>query len=482
LANVSDRSWTEPIVYGGTLDSYFFDILNLVSRALHHPEIAAFLQTRTSWEATQTGSTAGLLAYALLCAAIFFMASFLITGINDSRRMSYFKDKNLAFLLGLFVLFLSLYLVSPLNYLISRFLPEIRAWGRLSTVLTLLSITLACYLVSKVEKKIYAYSLLIFVVVLPTLADSKLFHDSRPTATYLNQQALKERQQLSITWKSLKKNFTRNCSLVNLPVYHFPEFDNPVDNNGDYAQLPLVSFDENYFHWSYPAIKDTTQSRNFQNLASEQPNFNRAALSYQIATSRSLNSCGVVIDRTLLVPSESKEFDRLEEISQKCFIDLGGEKFSGRSRFYAISFSARICSSNIFPISNSSILVPPNPNFLWKIDQPFSIKYFGGYEMFSPASEINFRIASLNSNFSKKATIRVHLVSRVRSFGNRIIQACISGPSLKFQICGENTSTSFDEILLQVPKSALIGKYQKFKAKLIWSNTSNISAWGISVN
>jgi len=482
LANISDRSWTESIVYGGTLESYFFDLSNLITRALNHFEMPPFLETRTNWEAAQSGSTAGLLGYMIITAVILFIVRSLLIGRVDLGKSRFLHDNNLLFLIGMFIFFFSLYLVSPLNFMISRLLPEIRAWGRVSTILCLISITGICYFASKIDKKIYGYGLILLVVIIPTVGDAKIFHDSRPTAVQLNLQALNDENRLSTTWETLKSNFKKGCSIVNIPIYPFPEFDNPKDNNGDYAQLPLVSFDENYFRWSYPAIKDTVQSQYFQNLASEQPNFNRASLDDQISAARSLNACGVVVDRTLLVPSETKRFNSMVGKNVGCFLGLGGEQYLNHSRFYSLSFSSTFCSREILQNSQSTDSSPVDSRVLWKIDQPFSLEYLDGEEIFGPSSSIGFRIAAVSPSHFYNANIHIKVVLKAANIEPPVIKACVTSPKMKNPLCGSLGSSDHTEIILQVPGSVLSNKFKEFTASLVTSDFSKIQAWGLTVN
>jgi hypothetical protein len=481
LTSIADRSWTEPIVYGGTLESYFFDLSNLVSRFLSHPEAPPYLQTRTSWEATQSGSTAGLVGYLLLGVLIFTVLGAFSKGRVHPTKFANRIEASVLFLLSIYLFFFTLYIVSPVNFAISRVLPEIRAWGRLSTVLGLLSILLICYIGSRTERRYIGYLLVLLVVVLPTLGDAKLFHDSRPTGVQMNSQYLAEQQNLSATWSKLERTFKQGCALVNLPVYPFPEFDNPLDSNGDYAELNLVSYKQNYFKWSYPGVKDTEQFADFQNLASQEPNFSRVGLSYQMEFAQSLSACGVVLDRTLLVPNETEAFASFLQDSPDCFISLPGEQFSGFSRFFAVNFKSSNCENISMNYPKKADLQSTNSSFLWKIDQPYSLNFSGGYEMFPPSSSISFRIAKLKTQTKENGVVAIRFISNSPTVIPPGIKVCLSGEGRKFPICGETNSASGSNLELQIPDLEITKPYLKLTANLVAPNLAGISSWGLIV-
>ena len=481
LTSIADRSWTEPIVYGGTLESYFFDLSNLVSRLLSHPEVPPYLQTRTSWEATQSGSTAGLVGYFLLGVMLFTVLGAFINGRFYPIKFANRIDVSVLFLLSFYLFFFTLYIVSPLNFAISRVLPEIRAWGRLSTVLCLLSILLICYLGTKIERRYLGYLLVLLVVVLPTIGDAKLFHDSRPTGVQMNSQYVAEQQNLSATWSKLESTFKQGCALVNLPVYPFPEFDNPLDSNGDYAELNLVSYKQNYFKWSYPGVKDSAQFADFQNLASQEPNFSRVGLNYQMEFAQTLGACGIVLDRTLLVPNETEAFTSLLQGSPDCFISLPGEQFSGLSRFFAVNFKSANCKNISMNYPKKADLQSTNSSFLWKIDQPYSLNFSGGYEMFPPSSGISFRIAKLKTQSKANAVVAIRFISTPSTVIPPGIKVCLLGEGRKFPICGKINSASGSNLELQIPDSEITMPYLKLTANLVAPNLAGIASWGLIV-
>ena len=482
LSTISDRNWAESIVYGGTLESYFFDLSHLVVHFLHNPELSAYLQSRTSWEATQNGSTAGLVGYILVLVMIFACMRAFINGRLHGSKFARQMEESMLFLIGLFIFFFALYIVSPFNFAISRiFLPEVRSWGRLSTILCLISIVMICYVATTIRKKLFGYILVLALVVIPTLGDAKIFHDSRPTGNQMNIQYLAAQQSVSTTWEKLQDTFSKGCALINLPIYPFPEFENPTDNNSDYAQLPLVSFKEGYFDWSYPSIKDTIQFRTFQNLVSEQPNFDRASLDYQLESARSTGACGIVLDRSLLVQSETRTFDRMLKDYPGCLVNLGGEQFLGTSRFYALKYSTASCPGKLSSEFNNSQFQALSSDFLWMIDQPFSLNFQNNYEMFTPSSSIAFRVAKTSDRVKGDAIVKFRFLRSKTLITPLPIKICLTYGKGVFPICNSSTVGNDSEIDLRIPSRAMSKTPLKINASLIGPKDPTIQAWGLIV-
>ena len=71
---LSDRSWVEGYIYGGSFESLFSDLVRLVIDLIDRPDILAFFNTTFSWEASHIGLIPGIfLIFLLIVAALHYL-------------------------------------------------------------------------------------------------------------------------------------------------------------------------------------------------------------------------------------------------------------------------------------------------------------------------------------------------------------------------------------------------------------------------
>jgi len=395
LSGIADRSWTESIVFSGSVESFFFDFTVLCLKFIGRPEIASFASTRISWEGSQVGALAGFTAIVcllLLSIQASRMIYFKKIDLTQSWLSSLFRNMQLRFFfLVTFISFL-LYLPSPINFGISQFLPQIRAWGRVSVFLTLCMISILLVMIQSLKKYSISAGVLIATMIAIPYFEATSFRNSRPASTDISRVAVEDIELRKLTLSNMKGILKEKCSIFQIPIYPYPEFDIPSDSVGDYAGIAIAAQDYGYFKWSSPAIKDTDDWKALQPLVSQSPNFARVGVKYSIEYGNALGACAALIDRAQLTRSEKTELNDLIT-DTRCFSNLVGEKFEKSSR-YVIYKYGNDCPINLrgetidFAKSNTS------GSYLWKIDQAYGLGFVDGVQMFPAESVINIRFIS----------------------------------------------------------------------------------------
>jgi len=395
LSGIADRSWTESIVFSGSLESFFFDAAALFLKVIGRPEILNFTSTRISWEGSQLGALAGVVATACVILLFFQLCQKVwLTNSQNSRSMNsiYFSDARLKFLILLTTFTLILYFPNPINFGISQILPQIRAWGRVSVFLTLCMIAILVVGIGLLRKHSITAGILICALIVVPFAEVLEFRKSRPAGIDISRAALDANRLRSTTLSAMRNSLEKDCAIFQIPIYPYPEFDIPNDNAGDYAGISLPSEDPGYFRWSSPAIKDTYAWKALQPLVSQSPNFARVKLSYALQYGSALGACAALIDRAQLTMNETSELVDLQDASN-CQINLSGEKFGDSSRYLLYHFKQgcpAIFSKEIEKYAKSNA----SGDYLWKVDQAFGIEFLNEFQMFLTNSAINVRVIS----------------------------------------------------------------------------------------
>jgi hypothetical protein len=373
-----------------------------------------------------------------------------------------------------------LYIGSPVNFGISNVIPQIRAWGRISLIITLASFLLiVLFFLQANASKLIKSMILILCLLLPVL-DSFSFRNVRPDSDALNQSNVRKKIQLSSSFDYLKSEFTKGCSLVNLPIYPFPEFDIPNDNNIDYAHLELPLVNSRYFQWSYGGIKSTENFSPWQQLVSEYPPFYRANLNNQILYASKMGACGAVIDVSYLVPAEILELNKIINAFSPCVRALPGPNFDNRSRYYSINFKEKTCNERLGRANNLALVNNPETDLTWRIDQPISLEFKSDWQLFDPETPISVR-TYVKSNVNKSDVI---LSVRVADSMNSIQESevCIFRKDQSDSLCKEINFNSNGIANVSISDFIIKDKIDKFSVSLDLHSKESVKNWGIKIN
>lgn len=480
LVGIADRGFTESIIYSGTPESLFFDFYSFGLQILNRPDLAAYLQSRISWEASQIGALSGLF-FAVILVYITALGLKNLASPNSSWRLPLsFKNSSFTFLYLMTLTSLAFYFVSPLNFGVSRMIPQIRAWGRLSMIISLLTLIFLGLVLTKLRIKGAFIQVLVILVLLVPIIEIGNFREYRPSSESLNQLAQNQDSQMDLTLEALKSKFDKNCSLVNLPIYPFPEFDRTDDQNIDYGQLELPTRDEGYFRWSYAGIKATANFSSWQPLVSEFPPFARASIGNQIEYARSLGACGAVIDRSYLTPSEINSLNSLRKNYGDCMMPLGGTQFNEIERYVSFDFKDKNCKRT----QNNELKVLAFENkksiFLWRIDESSQLPYSGTWQVFPTEEVINGRVVVKDKSEATRVLLRVRGFSSQSLLGSKTT-ICLSSLSLKQPFCREITLNMSGIAEVKLPTNLLSGRVEKFAASLDGLDISKLSGWGVQI-
>ena len=488
LTGLADRSPVEAIIYAGTPESLLIDFYSFGLRALKRPDLVAYLQSRISWEGSQVGALSGAF---LVFIVIFVLGKGFLKLLNvrvQPLTGRFQLDSSLVFVILILSTTLLFYFVSPINYGVSRILPQIRAWGRLSIAISLLTLLLLGLLISRVKKselirlnknKLAILAISILLIFIP-ISEAKQFGMNRPPSIALNDATSSQHKDFQLVLNELKVIHPKNCSIVNLPIYPFPEFDRPDDQNIDYGQLQIPIIDRGYFRWSYAGIKGTENFANWQFLISEFPPFARANLDEQVDFAQSLGACGVLIDRTYLNESENLNLGEILKDRASCTSELSGPRLGASSRFVSINLRETVCKLGFVAASQSFVENSPTKKIVWRIDQSSELGFNGLYQVFPTTSTINLRLrAERNSNQD------VYLMW-IRMFSDEQLDNSKYTVSLTNLDHGQIESFEFapnseGETSIQLPSTLVTGKIEKFSVTLKSSGKSEVSSWGIQI-
>jgi hypothetical protein len=395
LSGIADRSWTESIVFSGSLESFFFDSAVFFLKFIGRPEIANFASTRVSWEGSQLGALSGFVMIVCLLLLVIHasrIAWFQNVHLPNSELGHIFGNMKLRFLFLITFFSLMLYLPSPINFGISQILPQIRAWGRVSVFLTLSMISVLLILIQSAKKSTISAGALIAVLIVIPYFEATSFRNSRPASIDITRVAAEDVELKNLTLSNMKELLDENCSIFQIPVYPYPEFDIPNDSVGDYASIAIAAQDYGYFKWSSPSIKDTYGWKALQPLVSQSPNFARVDVRYSLEYGKALGACAALIDRAQLTNSEEKELSALAATSN-CFSSLKGETFGMSSRYVIHQYKSE-CPRDIQNETIDFARSNQKGGYLWKIDQAYGIEFVNGIQMFPTESVINMRFIS----------------------------------------------------------------------------------------
>jgi hypothetical protein len=474
----ADRSPIESVIYAGTPESFFFDFYSSILKVFNRPDLLAFLQTRISWEASQLSSLTGILFTLIIVVSIiagifkFFAPS--LTIMRNQKAI----EAELIFVLIVTIISLSFYFTSPLNYVFSRLIPEIRAWGRFSVVITLMSLLLLGLILKYVKNlKMLSIFLVSLLIVIPT-ADVLQFRQNRPSSSELSAKALAEKLKMELTINELQDRYQKGCSLVNLPIYPFPEFDRPDDKNIDYGLLQLPLSDGGYFKWSYAGIKSTGNFSVWQPLISEFPPFQRADIGFQIQFSNALESCGAVLDRSFLTPQESSDFEAILKSNPNCTQELGDIEFDGIKRFVLIDFIEKNCKNDSELQTINQFKSNSAENFIWRIDELGSESFSEMWQIFPSSTSIRVRIRTIEKLIKPEVSVLIK-VNPQENNQTSTTNICFKLEKDKKELCSTVLLNERGIGITRLPRVLITGDLEIFDLAIQQKDQVKTSSWGV---
>ena len=480
LTRLADRSITESVIYSGTPESLLFDFYSLGLRILDRPDLIAYLQTRISWESSQVGALSGAILIALLVLSLGFGLSKLLLIQQIRNSYSIKIDNSMVFIIIMLSTSLLLYFVSPINFTISRILPQIRAWGRLSVLISLISLMLLGLVLSRLKKSNFMiYSLVSIITIVPILEYNQ-FRISRPLSINLNNANILQNEEIKLTLLDLKSNYNKNCPLVNLPLYPFPEFDRADDKNIDYGQLQLSILDEGYFRWSYGGIKATENFRTWQPLVSEFPPFARVSIAEQISYGSLVNACGALIDRSYLTQGENLDLQTLLKDSLICVSELDGPLIENQARYVTVKYRDVNCRLDGSQALEELALDSFDKTFVWRVDQSSELGFEDSYQMFPSSTSINIRLRAASSSSNSRLILRFKIVSDTLSDDlsrSLTIFNLENGESQKYRMNFDSQGLS----KIELPNTLITGELERITLTLSGGENSEIDRWGIQL-
>jgi len=475
LVSTASRSWVESIVYSGSIETLFYDFHALILRIFALPDVLNFLQTRSTWEARQVGAVAGAAGYCFLL--IFILQSFKLHRRKEKTNPTVGNDGDVApYLWALLVVSLSLYFVGPFNFGLSRTVfPFIRAWGRLAPFITLFLITLSVLYIQRFRQPVLRYTFCCLIIAMQ-LWEVNFYRRTIPDGRALAAAATESRLSRETTYRDLVTGLKVNCSIAQLPIYPFPEFDSPNDSNGDYGLFELPLVDTQNFRWSYGAIKNTEAARHYAPFVLQQPPFARISLSQQIQYWAALRPCAAVVDRSYLYAEEQKELDAILAMQRHvCVRPLKGEEFNDSPRFVAFDFTDVSCKPRIGALTQQLVTTAAENSILW---QPMTVgvERFERYWAMIPAGSPHRLMYSVRGNKSSlEVRMSVLVLAEGRPFVKQPIELCISDSGMK---CHQVTTNSAGLIEIPLTLAASEELHSTMSISISVDSGSSIE-WGV---
>lgn len=476
LTGVGDRSPLESLIYSGNLDSLFFDLNKAGLNFIHRPDLINFIQTKVSWEGSQIGLIPGIILISIIVALVYRLMLFLFEITPSNKFTTIYRLPSTRLLILFLISSLLFYFPSPVNFLTAQIFPQIRAWGRLSVFISLFTLLLLGIFLS--SKFVTSKFLIVFLFAfsLSFGYELSIFAKSRPSSSVLSEISRVNNRDFQIVLDDLETIYEPNCSLVNLPLYPFPEFDRSDDFNGDYSYLDLPIRDNGVFKWSYGGIKSTENFRLWQSLVSEFPPFNRAEIKYQINRGYISGACGVIIDKTYLIKQEKQDLvDLINDKIYPCVRNLSGPKFDQEFRYVSIKFNGENCKPEASLISEDEIQDMKNSQeVLWRFDAGTSVGFSGLRQVFDLKSNILFRFY-LSNNMSPYDL-------RIQMFGEKLnsVNLCLKSDNLTNRLCAVQKLDSSNIGVLKIPSNILKPGVNKFKINLETTPEKEMLGWSVT--
>jgi hypothetical protein len=191
-------------------------------------------------------------------AMVLMVAFLLVRAMRSSTLMPstdlgrFLRDERAITLSIAFLWALLFYIVSGLGAIFAFLVsPEIRAWVRMSIVLTMLSLGFLAVLVDIALK-----SLKVAVPVVAFLAVIAVVDQLAGVHGFINLQPTNDANLRSFVAKA-ENLLDPDCGVVQVPLKSYPA-SGPIDNMSDYNQaLPYILATKNTLRWSYGAVTGT---------------------------------------------------------------------------------------------------------------------------------------------------------------------------------------------------------------------------------
>jgi hypothetical protein len=303
---------------------------------------------------------------------------------------------------------------------------------------------------------------------------------NRPPSIALNNVTTSQNKEFESTLLDLREKYNKNCSLVNLPLYPFPEFDRVDDKNIDYGQHQLSILDYGYFRWSYGGIKATENFRVWQPLVSEFPPFARASIGDQISYGNFVGACGALVDRSYLNEGEKLELQILLANPSMCASELDGPMIDNLARFLTFEYQPNKCKSKSNPELEKLALDTLDKNLVWRVDQSSEIGFEGSYQMFTTSTAINVRLRATQSSSRSGLILRLKLASdnlTVDSSRTLTITSLENQKTQSFRIKFNTGGLGWVEL----PANLASGELERMTLSLSDEGMGEIGTWGIQL-
>jgi hypothetical protein len=472
FANTADRSPIESNVYSGDIESFFFDSYRFLFRIVRHPELTNYFASKISWEGSQFGVFSGFVVVSLIGLILFQLT---IQGKN--RKFSQ-APIELQFIILTLIVTVFFYLKSPAQFILVQLIPQVRAWGRMSSFITVL-LPILLFLLMKfydVKKLVFVFMLGIMIVL--NLVEGITLRADRPLSTALNVSSEVNKTGSLAIIGDLKKRYPQGCGIFQVPVYPFPEFDTPDDAVNDYAQF-LVSINDNkYFKWTYGGIKATENAKYFQQLYSEFPPFTRATLKLQLDYANSMGACAIFIDRDALNNFERADLQSLlDGYPEKCVVS---HKLGNSERYVEIDIHSKPCKPAPNYVAQELYSRFKNADFLWRVDEPANLQITNNGTFFEAKTKLHLRLTPIDK---KAKTVRVYFQSTFQSGQSaKPAKVCFLTSNMKDTVCEPSKIVSQNQSVVEFKMLNQVNKVGKFILYLDpdWVSNNAVRTWAIS--
>jgi hypothetical protein len=265
--------------------NFIFDILHLDFR----PYLEIFSSIQPGWTESVGNRFELQIVVLLIGIATWYSKKYTVVLLNSATK----------FLIFCLIITLGWFIQGGFGFFFSVFLSNsVRGWGRLIFVINLFSTLLIGLILTAFFRKmrirsttIVLFSMIVVFLLGPIFKDLANFNFSENFNSY--SKTKKDREVFFSKINSLPKD----CSVVILPYYPFPEFNSPNDRLNDY-DLMYLSLDDNAanFNWNIGAMKWSADDRWFSPLSSDLPNFASTNALTQIAYASHYNACAAAIN------------------------------------------------------------------------------------------------------------------------------------------------------------------------------------------